>query len=168
VVVLLIGSCAPGPEKAGSFKSIFDHYKTRDGIMALSIPPGLVSLLLSEDDPETAELKKLLRDLSSVRMLYIEESPGNPALKEELRTSVTDFTYRNQYVDLFRMQTDAEDMFVSIRENEGSVKEAMLMLSADEDFFVIHLRGNISLEFFTKLVEGGYLNELVNLAEMDM
>ena len=136
--------------------------------MALSIPPGLVSLLLSEDDPETAELKKLLRDLSSVRMLYIEESTGNPALTEELRTAVTDFTYRNQYVDLFRLQTDEEDMFISIRENDGSVKEAMLIFSADEDFFVINLRGNISLELFTKLVEGGYLNELVNLAEMDM
>lgn len=167
-MLVLLSACGHEPEKAASFKTIFDYYKAREDIMALSLPPGLLSLVLPEDDPEMFELKKLMGELSAFRMLTVEKNETNAGLTGELRNAVTEFTYRNEFSDLFRMQKGEEDIFIRILEKNDGVKEAILMLSSDSDFFVIDLRGNISMEHFIKLAEGGYLNELSSLADFNL
>ncbi|MFC2116900.1 DUF4252 domain-containing protein [Bacteroidota bacterium] len=167
ISIFLAAGCSPSLEKTSSFKTIFDHYRDKDSILAISFPPGLVGLFLSESDPGQAELKKLMQELSSFRMLSTEEGSLEPDLAEELRITVSEFTSRNGFQDRFRMQTADEDIFIRIREKDGVVREAILMLGADDSFFVINLKGNISSDLFTRLVEGGYLDELTSLAKID-
>ena len=81
---------------------------------------------------------------------------------------VTDFTERNEFQDLFRLQSSGEDMFIRIQEKDGIVQEAILMIDSDESFAVIDLRGNIDIKHFTRLVEGGYLNDLTELSELNL
>ena len=135
--------------------------------MAISLPPGLLSLVLPEDDPEMSELKKLMGELSSFRMLSV-NMKTNEELTVELRTAVTEYTYRNEFSDLLRLQKGEEDIYIKILEKDETVREAILMMSSDNDFFVIDLRGNISMEHFTKLAEGGYLNELTTLSDFNL
>jgi hypothetical protein len=80
---------------------------------------------------------------------------------------VTDFTARNEFQDLLRLQSRGEDMFIRIQEKDGMVREAILMMEADNNFAVIDLRGNVDIKHFTKLVEGGYLQELAGFSELD-
>lgn len=167
--IMLLQGCHTAPENAKSFKSIFDHYRDLEGITAISFPPGLVGVFLSEDNSEQAELKKLMQDLSAFRMLVIDhEAAGHEGsgTLEEMRNLVTGFTDRNGFLDLFRIQNAEQDIFIRILEKDGVVKEAILMMGADDGFFVIDLRGNISSEHFSRLVEGGYLNELTSLADI--
>jgi hypothetical protein len=109
-----------------------------------------------------------MKELSSFRMLIVEEGSASGELKEDMRTTVTDFTGRNEFQDLFRVQSGGDDMFIRIQENEGMVREAVLMIHAEESFTVIDLRGNIDMKFFTRLVEEGYLNDLTNLSQLDL
>jgi hypothetical protein len=159
--------CSSNLEKSRSFKSIFDHYRDKDGVGAIGFPPGLLSLVLDQDDPEQGELKELMKELSSFSMLFMEEGSQAGDLKEELSKVVTDFTGRNQFQDLFRLQSGGDDMFIRIQEKDGIVREAILMIDSDESFAVIDLRGNINMKHFTRLVEGGYLNDLTELSEFD-
>ena len=62
--MLLLTACGQNMEKATSFKIIFDHYKAREYIMAISLPPGLVGLVLPEGGREI---------LSRVRSICQEE-----------------------------------------------------------------------------------------------
>ncbi len=165
--LLLIPGCNPSLEKASSFKTVFDHFRDQEDIVAIGFPPGLVGLFLSDSDPEQAELKKLIQELSAFRMLYTEEGTTDTMLAEGLRTTVSDFTSRNQYEDLFRMQGAGEDLFIRILEKDGFVREAILMMYTDGKLFVVDLRGNISLEHFTQFVEAGYTGSLTSLAELD-
>lgn len=167
LVLVLIPACRTGPAEARSFKTIFDHYRDRENVVAISFPPGLMGIFLSDDNPDQAELKELMQDLSSFRMLSITEGNSDEVLAEELRTNVSGFTSRNEFQDLFRYQTGEEDIFIRILEKEGTVREAILMLNAEDSFFVIDLRGNISLDFFLQLAEGGHLQELTSLADIE-
>ena len=167
IAVLMQAGCTPSVEKTSSFKTIFDQYRDRENIMAISFPPGLVGLFLSDNDQGQAELKKLMQELSSFRMLLLEENTMNADLAEELRETVNRFTARNEFQDLFRIQTEDEDIFIRIQEKDGVVKEAILMLGAGDSFYVIDLRGNISIDHFMRLSEEGYLDELTSLAKID-
>ena len=169
LLLLLSGlsGCSSSVEKSRSFKTIFDHYRSMDGVGAIGFPPGLISLVLDQDDPEQGEIKALMKELSSFNMLFMEEDSEADDLKNELSTVVTDFTRRNEFQDLFRLQSGGEDMFISIQEKDGLVREAILMIDSESSFAVIDLRGKIDVEHFTRLVEGGYLNDLTELSELD-
>ncbi len=163
-----LSGCSSNPDKTRSFKTIFDHYRNRDGVVAIGFPPGLLSLALDQNDPEQAELRGLMRELSSFSMLVVEDGAGAGDLKEDLGRQVTDFTARNEFQDLFRLQSGGDDMFIRIQEKNGMVREAVLMMNADDSFAVIDLRGNIEIKHFTRLVEGGYLLQLTQFSELDL
>lgn len=167
-MLLFLPACGQDMDKAASFKTIFDNYKVREDVVAISLPPGLLGLVIPEDDAELSELKKLMGELSSFRMLSVKQNDSNKELTGDLRTTITEFTYRNEFSDLFRLKNGDEDIFIRILEKDESVKEAILMLSNDTDFYVIDLRGNISLELFQKLAEGGALNELGSLSDLGL
>ena len=162
-----LSGCTSNVEKSRSFKTIFDHYRAMDGVGAIGFPPGLLSLVLDQDDPEQGELKALMKELSTFSMLFVEEGSKALDLKEELSMVVTDFTGRNEFQDLFRLQSGGEDMFIRIQEKDGMVREAILMIDSENSFAVVDLRGNIDMKHFTRLVEGGYLNDLTELSELD-
>ncbi len=167
VLLSLINGCSTAPEKASSFKTVFDHYRDREGILAISFPPGLVSIFLSEDDPEQAELKELIRELSSFRMLSVENSQNSAGTAASLRQLVNSFTQRNGFEDLLRVQAAEQDTYVRILDKNGSIREAILMFDAESGFFVVDLRGNISLEHFTRFIEAGHAGSLASLADID-
>ncbi|HEC41652.1 MAG TPA: DUF4252 domain-containing protein [Bacteroides sp.] len=196
-LLILVPACTIAPENAKSFKTVFDYYRNKENIVAISFPPGLVGMFLSDENPEQAEIKKLMQDLSAFRMLMLEtgsnpgggstsdggsDSDGGPAgegesagnsdsgsggLAAELSEAVISFTSRNEFQDLFRIQTGEKDIFIRIQENDGIVREAIVMMHTDDSFFVIELRGNISLDHFTRLVEGGQLQNLTDLTNID-
>jgi hypothetical protein len=163
----LLAGCHSSLDKARSFRTIFDHYRVKEGITAIGFPPGLLSLALDQEDPEQGELKSLLRELSAFNMLIVDEGSQAPEWKEELSPVVVDFTSRNEFQDLFRMQAGDQDIFIRILEKEGMIREVILMMYADDGFSVIDLRGNISMEHFTRLVNGGHLHGLTSFSELD-
>ncbi len=167
LLLSLLAGCTSNLEKSRSFKTIFNHYRDKEGVAAIGFPPGLLSLVLDQDDPDQGELKELMKELSSFNMLIVEEGLQTDDLRKDLSTVVTDFTRRNEFQDLFRIQSGEDDMFIRIQEKEGVVREAILMINTDDSFAVIDLRGNIEIKHFTRLVEEGYLQELTQLSELD-
>jgi hypothetical protein len=167
-LLFFLSGCSSSLEKTRSFKTIFDHYRDKEGVGAIGFPPGLLSLVLNQDDPEQGELKGLMKELSSFSMLFLEEGVDAGDVKNDLSSVVTDFTNRNEFQDLFRLQSDGDDMFIRIQEKDGIVREVVLMIDSDESFAVIDLKGNIDIKHFTRLVEGGYLQELTQLSDLDL
>lgn len=166
--LLLPTGCSPNLEEARSFKILFDHYREYEEVTAISFPPGLVGLFLNGEDRELAELKTLMQELSSFRLLSVKGSGHDTQTASELREAVSNYTLRNRFEDLFRMQTAEEDIFIRIQEKDGSIREAILMFGSGEEFFVIDLRGNIEPEHFTSLAQSGFLTELAQLSEVDI
>ncbi len=140
VVMYTVPACMYDPGGAGSFKSVFDHYRDQDNVEAISFPPGLVSIFLDDSDPEQAELKKLMKELSSFRMLSLNDGSSGPETGdltqvEEMKETILEFTSENEFQDLIRIQSDGQDIFIRIREKDGLVKEAILMMECRRQFF---------------------------------
>jgi hypothetical protein len=167
-IMLVFQGCKPGLDKATSFKTVFHHYREQESIVAISFPPGLVGLFLNENDAGQSELKQLFQDLSTFRMLSCGQGLQDAEPAEELRKTVIEFTGRNDFSDLFRLQTSDEDLFIRILEKDGTIREAILMLGSENSFFVIDLTGNIDPAFFKRLAEGGQLQSLINLADLNI
>jgi hypothetical protein len=130
LALLLVQGCGRGPGQASSFKVIFDRYRDREGILAVSFPPGLVGIFLNENDPDQAALKGLFSELSTFRMLSVQEGSQDEMLLGELKTTVTEFTQQKLFTDLFRVQTAGEDIFIRVKEDDGKIREAILMFGA--------------------------------------
>jgi len=167
-MMALLTSCKSDPGQAASFKTIFDHYRDQGGIVAISFPPGLLGLFLSDSDPDQAELKELMQDLSSFQMLYLAEGSPDATLLSNLKSDVSSFTYRNEFQDLFRIQNSEEDIVIRILEKDNIVHEAVLMLNGGDGIYVIDLRGNISTGLFTRLAESGSLKAFTDLSRIDL
>ena len=150
---------------ATSFKSIFDRYRDREGIVAVSFPPGLVGIFLDGDNPDQAELKSLFSELSTFRMLSVQEGSQDGMLLDELRTTVTEFTEYKLFTDLFRVQTAGEDIFIRVKEDDGKIREAILMFGARDGFLVVDLRGNIDPSHLSALMQGGGLQSFSDLVK---
>lgn len=166
MAAVFLPACQTTPEEAKSFRAIFDHYREIEGVTAISFPPSLAGLFLSGDDPDQAELKGLMQELSTFRMLTVDK--GNDTLLQEMNASVTSFTGRNEFQDLFRIQAEDDDIFIRIREEDGIVSEAVMMVSGEDGFFVMQLKGEIRLGHFTSLAESGNLEKLTGFSDLKL
>jgi hypothetical protein len=166
--LMALPECKPPLEKAKSFKAVFDNYRDREHVIAISFPPGMVGIFLDDEEPGQAELKELFRELSAFRMLSLEGGQHNSTLAEELGMDINEFTAGNGFQDLVRIRSAGEEVNIMIQETDGIIREAIISMDTDEDFIVIGLRGNISADLFARLVEGGYIQELTGLSGIDL
>jgi len=157
-------SCTYDLTKTDSFRDIFDHYRSKQGILAFSVPPALFSIILNHaEEGETSELSEfseLLKDLSAFRMIILETDDQFVTRKDELSEVIFSFTQRNGYNDLFRIQSEDDNIAIKILEGKETIKEAILVISSDDSFTVINLRGNIRPDHFRKLAESGIFEDL--------
>ena len=111
-------SCTSNIYKTSSFKDIFDHYRSQSGIVAFSVPPALFSLLLDQaDDNSLSDFSSLLKDLSSFRMIVLENENQFETRKDELFDVVNQFTLRNEFNDFFAMRGGQDDLIIKVRDN---------------------------------------------------
>ncbi len=161
VLVSGIISCTSNIHKTSSFKDIFDYYRSQSGIVAYSVPPALFSLILDQaDDNDLTDFSSLLKDLSAFRMIVLENEPQFEARKDELFDVVYQFTVRNEYNDFFAMRGSQEDIIIKVRDNNNTIQEAIIIIGAEDSFTVVNLKGNIRPEYFTRLAESGFLEEI--------
>ena len=160
----ILAACTQDPGNARNFRVIFDHYRSAEHVMAVSFPPSL-ALLVMGDDHEADGSRSLMQDLSAFHMLIVDE--GGTAIRKSLSEDVQNYTLRQGFEDLFRIQQGGGDIFIKILESEGFVNESVLMFGQEDGLVVLNLRGNISLDHFTALANNGTLESLSSLIELD-
>jgi len=163
-----INSCTQDIHKTSSFKDIFDHYRSQQGVVAFSVPPALVSLVLEHAaDSNLNDFNSLLKDLSAFRMIILEERKNFKSRKDELFDVVYQFTIRNEFNDFFVLRGGRDDLVIKVRENNNTIQEAIILIGAEDSFTVVNLKGKISPEYFSRLEESGFMEEFSNFHPWD-
>ena len=156
-------SCTSNIHKTSSFKDIFDHYRSQSGIVAFSVPPALFSLLLDQtDDNDLSDFSDLLKDLSAFRMMVLENENQFESRRDELFDVVNQFTIRNEFNDFFTMRGGEDDLIIKVRDNDNIIREAIILIGAEDSFTVVNLKGEIRPEYFTRLAESGVLEQFTD------
>lgn len=173
IVILLIPvqltflSCSRSLEQTESFSDIFDHYRDKPGIVAISFPPGLISLVMDKNAEDENDLISLFKDLSVFRMLLIEQDSSFGERKVELDGVIRDFTIRNDFVYLLDIENTQEKIMIKIREKKDIIREAIILVSGQDTFVAINLRGNIKPKHLSHLASTGELLKIVELQNTD-
>lgn len=168
ITLALLGSgilsCTTNLDKTSSFKDVFDYYRSQPGVVAFSLPPALFSLILDQaEDSDLRDISSLLKDLSAFRMIVLENDKQFETKKEELFDVVYQFTVRNAYNDFFTMRGGQNDLIIKVRDSDDIIREAVIIIGAEDSFAVLNLKGDIHPEYFTRLAESGFLEDLKDL-----
>ena len=154
--------CTPDPGQASSFKTIFNHYRTGEEVLAISIPPSLVSLVMQQAGDEN-ELLNLFRELSSFSMLAMERRNTPEVIFEEFGSVLRSYASNNDFEDMFFVNNSGEEYYIKVQEKEDHIREALIVFGSAESITAINLRGNINPRLLIRLAEQGDLLELLNL-----
>ena len=154
--------CTPDLDQASSFKTIFNHYRTGEEVIAVSLPPSLISLVMQQAGEES-ELLQLFRDLSSFSLLTLERQKTLPETYEEFGRVLKSYSSNNHFVDMFFVNRSDEEYYIKILEKEDHIQEALIVIGNTDSYTAINLRGNIDPQLLTSLAEQGGLLDILNL-----
>jgi hypothetical protein len=154
--------CTPDPGQASSFKTIFNHYRTGEEVIAVSLPPSLISIVMQQAGEEN-ELLTLFRELSSFSLLAMEYGNTPEVIFEEFDSVLRSYTRNNDFNDMFFINNSGEEFYIKVREKEDHIREALIVFGGAESITAINLRGNIDPRLLTRLAEQGELLDLLNL-----
>ena len=161
IIQTVIFSCSSSIFETNSFKDIFDHYRDKEDILALSLPPSLISLVMPDDD-ETG-LRNLFRNLSSFSMLVIDENSASEEVAAELYAVTTSYAERNNFENLIFVNQSGEQFYIKVLEKNEIITEALIVIGGQDALTAINLRGNIDPEMLTGLAEQGALLDIPGL-----
>lgn len=159
-ITCLFISCTRDINKTESFKDIFDYYKNREGVIAFSIPPSLIGLILDQSEKGENEMASLMKDLSAFRIISWKDTGNIQDTSDNMHKVVDDFTIRNDFKDFFVARSSEENILIRVKEDNDILSEAIIMFSEKEGLTVIHLRGNIKPENIANLVNSDIIQEI--------
>lgn len=159
-IICFIMSCARDINKTESFRDIFDHYRDQEGVMAFSIPPSLIGLILEQSEEGDNEVASLMKDLSAFRIMSLVDNKNHQDTTNNMFRVVNDFTIRNGFNDFFIVSSSEENIVIKVKEDKEILSEAIIMFSEKEGLTVIHLRGNIKPENIARLVNSDIIQEI--------
>jgi len=156
--VMLISACAMG--QRNGIDAFFERYAGQEGFTTVNISGNLFNLL--KDNSEDPEIKEISLDVSSVRILSVNEENenGNLNFAKELKNSVD----RGGYEELMVIKDSKNDVRIMVKTSGKIIKE-LLVLSGGKDNALIQVKGRFEKNDLKKLshtnIDGlSYLEEL--------
>jgi hypothetical protein len=162
VTTFVFFGCNKKPLKDKTSKDIYLSYHDKGVGSVFSVPPGLASVFLDEEQPGNLELKDLLSDINNLTFLII---PNNSDVKEstyysEIDGRLDDINFQNLAV----VNTGNEIVKVKVlNQDTEDISEMIILVSNYETLFCISFRGNINIQKITNLTKPENMVAVTNL-----
>jgi len=162
LVFLVFTACNEGSEKQETSLEIFQSYRDQGTASLLSIPPGLASIFLDEEQPGSTELIALLKDIKKLTFLII---PNTSHSKESVCYSeINARLNRILFRDLASINSGNEIITVKIlSKGSANAEEMVVLVSNYHSLFCISFQGDISLNKVAKLTQPDNIQVVSNL-----
>lgn len=154
-----IFSCAK--EKKETSIDIYRNYSLQNNGVFFSVPPGIASILLDEDQEGTEELKQVLTNVNSLSFLIIS---NNSKIKENLHFADIDTKLHSiNFVDLAMVNNGKEIVKIMVQTEENKVNEMVVLVSNYNAFFCISFKGPLDISKIASLAQPENLAAISNL-----
>lgn len=120
-------------------KQIFNEFKEARNAEYVSIPRFLMRLGQTFADVEDSEDARLMRSIHSMRVLDLEKCSDGVKSRFMKRIDALD---TDKYETLMRVNDEDDKVKILIREEEGNIKEMLIVCSGREDCALIQIKGN--------------------------
>jgi hypothetical protein len=133
--IMLISACAMG--QRNDIDTFFERYAGLDGYTTVNISGNLFNLF--SDNENNSETKKITLDISSVRILSVNEEYENGSINfvKELENSVE----RGGYEELMIVKDSQNDVRIMVK-TRGRIINELLILTGGKDNALVQIKGH--------------------------
>ena len=144
LLATIIQSCSAHKNK-GTYTDFYKEYKRKNEFVSFNIPPGLFGLFISKDDKE---LKQFFKSLDDIKILSYENNADSVKyFTSELKKKLPSKFYN----DLMVINDGGDKVEFKIRERDNKVNELLIIVTGDNSFSVVSIKGEIELDKVTEL-----------------
>lgn len=155
-------ACNDESDKKESSYDIFQSYRDKGVGTLFSVPPGLASVFLDDEQPGNAELKALLSDTKKLTFLII---PNSSSSKENVYYSdINTRLNKILFQDLAAINSGNEIITVKILATDTDIANEMVVLVVNyQNIFCVSFQGSISLAKIANLTQPDNISIISNL-----
>ncbi len=133
-----------------SFGDFYHKYAETDGFITFSIPASLVGFFV---DKEEADFHDLLSQVKQIRFMIYDGEDHKPARRNAYLKELKQSIPASGYEDLMIIKDGCDEVRFKIRENRKTINELLMVITAEESFVVMSIKGSLDQKQMKKLSE---------------
>jgi len=159
-VIILITGCQNHNEKAA--EEVFDKYEGQEGVYTFRIPPGLIGIFLDEE--EDRELKEILRKMDFIKVMILDEKKTKSSNKDQILQEFDQKLAESNFEDILLVNDGKQTIKIKIREEEGYIREMMILITEEDSFLGLSLVGKISLDQLSSVARSVDIEDFMDMS----
>jgi len=159
-VIILITGCQIHNEKAA--EEVFDKYEGQEGVYTFRIPPGLIGIFLDEE--EDREIKEALREMDFIKVMILDEKKTKSSSKDQILQEFDKKLAESNFEDILLVNDGQQTIKIKIREEEGYIREMMILITDEDAFLGLSLVGKISLDQLSSVARSVDIEDFMDMS----
>ena len=137
IMATLCSVCSYGQQ------SFFDKYAEMDGVTSVYITKSMLSLFpKGQTNVNGVNIGDIASRLDNIQILSTDEQP----IVDKLRKETSHINTRNGYEELMRVREDSEKTTIYFKDGKKDKKEFVLLVDEKDEFTIISIVGNLTLQ----------------------
>lgn len=146
---------------------LFDKYSGQEGFTTVYVSKYMFNLFaqIESNDEDFKDFEEVVSKLNSIKILASDDTqqPAGINFYHEIMKELP----VEQYQELMRVKEKDQDMKFLIREEQGQIKELLLIVGGSDENVLISIQGNIDLETISKLSRTMNIEGMENLEKIE-
>ena len=137
IMATLCSVCSYGQQ------SFFDKYAEMDGVTSVYITKSMLSLFpKGQTNVNGINIGDIASRLDNIQILSADEQP----IVDKLRKETSGINTQNGYEELMRVREDGEKTTIYFKDSKKGKKEFVLLQDAKNEFTIISIVGDLTLQ----------------------
>jgi len=160
-MMLVMGAQLQAQDAISKF---FSKYEDDDSFTHVHVTSRMFGLFtdLDLEDPEDKELADAISKLEGMKILAKEDTDRGKQLYKEAFTLIP----ASEYDELMSVRNEDNDMKFLIKEKDGIIRELLMVIGGEDEFFIMSLVGDIDLKQIARLSQGMDIDGLEGLEKL--
>ena len=142
----------------------FSDYETNENFTRVSISKKMFELIanLDPDDDDEKDLIESVSRLDGLKIIVADSSENPAALYKDAMKRIP-----KRFEELMTVNDESEKIIFMIDEQNGRVKELIMVLKGDDEFVLLDLFGDIDLKEVAKISRKMNIDHMDKLGKID-
>jgi len=142
---------------------LFQKYSDRDGITSVVITKNMFKLFANVDNPGNDDFLRTVKSLEFIKILTVKGESEGKAFYQEIQSAIPEKDYKEL---MTIKETGSQVKFLTL-ENDGVIKELIMISSGKEESTMIWLAGIIDMKTVSKIAEGMHIEGMEKLEKVE-
>lgn len=138
IITLLLSLCSLFTYAQDTY---FDKFADMEGVSSVYISKAMLSLMPNMQ-ADGVDIGKIANKLDNIQLI----SSDRPEIIDQLKKATAHINIKNGYEELMRINDDGEKVTIYLKRNKNGQKEFVLLNNEKDEFMIIVITGNLSLQ----------------------